>query len=88
MADFTAEGVLTELQPIFEEVLEQPGLIVTRNSSSWNTPNWDSLAHIDLIEMSERHFGVKFSLNELQDLKEVGDLVDLILAKKSEQAAK
>jgi acyl carrier protein len=88
MANFTPQGVLTELQPIFEEVLEQPGLAVTRNSSSWNTPNWDSLAHIDLIEMSERHFGVKFSLNELQDLKEVGDLIDLILAKKSEQAPK
>ena len=46
-----------------------------------NTPNWDSLAHIDLIEMVERHFKVKFGLGELQDLKEVGDLVDLILEK-------
>jgi acyl carrier protein len=87
MANFTPEAVLTELQPIFEEVLEQPGLTVTRSSSSWNTPNWDSLAHIDLIEMSERHFAVKFSLSELQNLKEVGDLVDLILAKKASQTA-
>jgi acyl carrier protein len=87
MANFTPEAVLTELQPIFEEVLEQPGLAVTRSSSSWNTPNWDSLAHIDLIEMSERHFAVKFSLSELQNLKEVGDLVDLILAKKAGQTA-
>ena len=85
MVNFTPEAVLTELQPIFEEVLEQPGLAVTRSSSSWNTPNWDSLAHIDLIEMSERHFAVKFSLSELQDLKEVGDLVDLILAKKADR---
>jgi acyl carrier protein len=87
MTNFTPEAVLTELQPIFEEVLEQPGLTVTRSSSSWNTPNWDSLAHIDLIEMSERHFAVKFSLSELQNLKEVGDLVDLILAKKAGQTA-
>jgi acyl carrier protein len=87
MANFTPEAVLTELQPIFEEVLDQPGLTVTRSSSSWNTPNWDSLAHIDLIEMSERHFAVKFSLSELQNLKEVGDLVDLILAKKAGQTA-
>ena len=79
MDNFTPEAVLTELQPIFEEVLEQPGLTVTRSSSSWNTPNWDSLAHIDLIEMAERRFGVKFALSELQDLKEVGDLVDLII---------
>ncbi len=83
MADLTPETVLAELQPIFEEVLDQPGLRVTRNSNAWNTPNWDSLAQIDLIEMSERRFAVKFSLGELQWLKEVGDLVDLIIQKKA-----
>jgi acyl carrier protein len=83
MVEHTPETILAELQPIFEEVLDQPGLRVTRNSSSWNTLNWDSLAHIDLIEMAERRFAVRFSLGELQGLKEVGDLVDLILQKKA-----
>jgi acyl carrier protein len=64
-------------------VLDQPGLRVTRNASAWNTLNWDSLAHIDLIEMAERRFAVRFSLGELQGLKAVGDLVDLILQKKA-----
>jgi acyl carrier protein len=31
--------------------------------------------------MVERHFKVKFALGELQDLKEVGDLVALIIEK-------
>jgi acyl carrier protein len=83
MAELTPETILAELQPIFEEVLDQPGLRVTRNTSAWNTLNWDSLAHIDLIEMAERRFAVRFSLGELQGLKEVGDLVDLILQKKA-----
>ncbi len=83
MAELTPETVLAELQPIFAEVLDQPGLRVTRTSNAWNTPNWDSLAQIDLIEMSERRFAVRFSLVELQGLKEVGDLVDLILQKKA-----
>ena len=81
MVNLIADGVLTELQPIFEEALSTPGLIVTRGSNAMNTKNWDSLAHIELIEMVERHFKVKFALGELQDLKEVGDLVDLILEK-------
>ncbi len=81
MANLTADGVLAELQPIFEEALNAPGLTVTRASNAMNTKNWDSLAHIELIEMVERHFKVKFALGELQDLKEVGDLVDLILEK-------
>lgn len=81
MANLTPEIVLADLQAIFEEALGQPGLTVTRSSSAANTPNWDSLAHIDLIEISERHFKVKFALRELQDLKEAGDLVDLIVQK-------
>jgi len=83
MAELTPEFVLAELQPIFEEVLDQPGLALTLNSSAWNTSNWDSLAHIDLIEMAERRFTVRFSLAELQGLKRVGDLVDLIVQKKA-----
>jgi acyl carrier protein len=84
MIELTPETILSELQPIFTEVLDQPDLRVTRNSSAWNTLNWDSLAHIDLIEIAERRFAVRFSLDELQGLKEVGDLVDLILQKKAE----
>jgi acyl carrier protein len=82
MPDLTPDEVLDELQPIFREVLGDEGLTVKRSSNAMNTPNWDSLAHIDLIEMVERHFKVKFGLGELQDLKEVGDLVNLILEKK------
>ena len=81
MANLTADDVLAELQPIFEEGLNSPGLTVTRGSNAMNTRSWDSLAHIELIEMVERHFKVRFALGELQDLKEVGDLVDLILEK-------
>lgn len=81
MSKLTPEAVLAELQPIFEEALNEPNLTVTRNSNAMNTPNWDSLAHIELIELVQRHFKVKFALGELQDLKEVGDLVDLIVEK-------
>jgi acyl carrier protein len=83
MPNLTPDEVLAELQPIFQEGLSEDKLTVKRSSNAMNTPNWDSLAHIDLIEMVERHFKVKFGLGELQDLKEVGDLVDLILEKKS-----
>ncbi len=81
MPNLTPDEVLEELQPIFREALSEEKLTVKRSSNAMNTPNWDSLAHIDLIEMVERHFKVKFGLGELQDLKEVGDLVDLIIEK-------
>jgi len=81
MPDRTPDEILKELQPIFQEALDEPQLKVTLRSNAANTPNWDSLAHIDIIETVERHFGVKFALGELQDLKEVGDLVALLILK-------
>ncbi len=85
MPELSPTAVLAELQPIFQEALNEPGLTVTRASNAMNTPNWDSLAHIELIEMVESHFKVRFALGELQDLKEVGDLVDLIVEKAAKQ---
>ena len=81
MPSVAPDEVLAQLQPIFQEALNQPSLQVTRGSNAMNTKNWDSLAHIDLMEMIEGHFKVHFALGELQDLKEVGDLVDLIVVK-------
>ncbi len=86
MPEIAPDAVLTQLQPIFQEALNQPGLAVTRDSNALNTPNWDSLAHIDLIEMVEGHFKVRFALGELQDMKKVGDLVDLIVKKTAAKA--
>ena len=81
MPDLTADTVLAGLQPIFQEALNEPDIEVTRDSNALNTQNWDSLAHIEIIEMAQRRFKVKFGLNDLQKLKTVGDLVDLVLEK-------
>jgi len=81
MSSRTPEQFLAELHPIFQEVLDDPNLEITLESSARNTPNWDSLAHIDLIELIEQHFKVRFALGELQDLKNVGDLIAVLTAK-------
>jgi acyl carrier protein len=81
MADLTADTVLACLQPIFEDVLNEPDIELARDSNALNTPNWDSLAHVEIIEMVQRRFKVKFKLADLQKLKTVGDLVDLVLEK-------
>lgn len=72
------DDILSQLQPIFREVLDQPDLVLTRESNANNVEDWDSLAHINLVIAVERHFGIKFALGELQDLKNLGDMIDLI----------
>ncbi len=85
MPDLSPDTILQELQPLFQEALNDPNVTVTRASSAFNTPNWDSLAHIDLIEMVELHFKVKFALGELHEMKNVGDMIDMIVEKKEDE---
>ena len=77
--------ILAQLQSIFRDVLDQPNLVITRDSSGRNVDDWDSFAHINLIMAVERQFKVKFALGELQELKNVGDMIDLIEEKIAEQ---
>ncbi len=77
--------ILEQLQPIFQDILDQPDLVITRESNAQNVEDWDSLAHINLITAIEKHFKVKFALGDLQELKNVGEMVDLIEAKLSKR---
>ena len=75
------DNILEELQEIFRDVLDQPDLVLTRESNAHNVEDWDSLAHINLVTAIEKKYKIKFALGELQELKDVGDMIDLIKVK-------
>jgi acyl carrier protein len=70
--------LLAQLQPIFRDVFDRGDLVVTRESNAESVEGWDSLAHITLINAIEEQFQVDFALGELESLKNVGEMVDLI----------
>ena len=75
------DNLLEQLQPIFRDVLDQPNLTVTTESNGQNVEGWDSLAHINLVSAIEQEFKIRFALGELQDLKNVGDMIELMRSK-------
>mgnify|MGYP000580599834 FL=1 len=75
--------ILTKLNPIFKDILDQDDLEISRESNAQNTEDWDSLAHINLITSIEKEFDIRFNLGELEDLKNVGEMIDLIEIKLS-----
>jgi acyl carrier protein len=66
------------LEPIFRDILDNSRLNLTRESNASNVAGWDSLAHINLISAIEQQFGISFTLGELQGLKNVGEMIDLM----------
>jgi acyl carrier protein len=73
--------LLERLQPIFRDVFDSSDLTITRASNAESVEGWDSLAHINLISAIEQEFHIGFALGELESLKNVGDMVDLMQLK-------
>ena len=75
------EEITGELKAVFQKVLEENDLTITRELTAQDIEKWDSLRHIQLISEVERAFEIKFKLREVLRMKNVGDLIDLIHAK-------
>ena len=70
-----------ELNRVFQEVFENPTLVVQSHTTAHDVENWDSLMHIQLIVAVEKHFGVRFGVGEIEKLQNVGDMMALIASK-------
>jgi acyl carrier protein len=72
------DTIIQELTPIFQDVLDQPDLEIASDSNASSVEGWDSLAHVNLVVAIEKRYRIKFALGELQGLKNVGEMADLI----------
>ena len=77
------EEITGKLKSVFEKVFQEKDLIIIREMTAKDIEKWDSLRHIQLINEVETAFGIKFRLREVLSMKNVGDLIDLIHAKKA-----
>lgn len=75
------EKILQELQPIFHDVFDDETLVITNATNAKQIEDWDSLAQIRLVVAIEKLFSIKFDFGELQNLKDVGEMVDVIQKK-------
>lgn len=41
-------------------------------------PEWDSLAHVNLLMAVEKHFSIAFDVGDAIDIESVGDLIDAV----------
>jgi acyl carrier protein len=70
--------ILEKLNPIFRQVFEDDDINLNRETTADDIDAWDSLSHMNLVMAIEMEFRIRFALGELQTLKNVGNLADLI----------
>jgi acyl carrier protein len=73
--------IVTRLTPIFRDVFNDDALVVQDSMTAADVPAWDSLSNINMIIAVEKAFGAKFSIKDVRNLKNVGELIELIKRK-------
>jgi acyl carrier protein len=78
----TDEGLRAEIRDrlnrVFQEVFDDDTIEVFNEMTANDIEEWDSLMHISLIVSAEEEFDVRLSSAEIGDLKDVGQMIDLI----------
>ncbi|MCR4567942.1 MAG: acyl carrier protein [Pseudobutyrivibrio sp.] len=77
----TREQVFKDLTEIFWDVFDDEDIVLTDETTADDIEDWDSLEQINLVVACEKKFNIKFDMKEIQNLKNVGEMVDTILAK-------
>jgi len=75
------DQVYEELTTLFLDVLSLDALSLNDATVASDVENWDSLNHINLIVAIEQKFKVSFTTREVKKLKNVGEIVDLVISK-------
>jgi len=74
----TQQEILSQVQEIFCDVLDIADLSLIQSTTSADIEEWDSLSHIQLVVAIEKHFGVKFTSEEILEWQNIGDMVKSI----------
>ena len=74
----TEQEILAAVQDIFRDNFDDDSLEITRATCADDIEDWDSLEQINLLTAMEKKFGLKFKLEDVRGLENVGDLLDLV----------
>lgn len=75
------EVIIEKLARVFREVFSDESIVINDEMTANDVENWDSLTHMLMIAKVEEEFDVKFKLKELNKLKQVGDIVSILMEK-------
>lgn len=70
--------IIGEITPILRKVFKNDELVLTSDITVSDIDNWDSLNNFFMVTEMEKHFNIRFTLRDLNNLKTIGDIVSKI----------
>lgn len=75
------EEIFQELNQVFRRIFDDETIVVNEDTTAEDIEDWDSLEHINLIVAIEKQFRMKFTMSEVRSMKNVGEMVDIIMGR-------
>ena len=79
----TKEQIYEALNEVFQDVFDDESITVDPATTADDIEDWDSLEHINLVVAVEKRFGMKFTMGEVTGMKNVGEMVEIILERQN-----
>ena len=73
--------IINKLTSISKIIFNDDSIILTNNTTAKDIEDWDSLTHMLFISKIEKEFSIKFKMKEIFKMKNIGDMVEIILTK-------
>ena len=77
----TRQELLVLIQNILADVLGNESLQLTEQSTAEQVPDWDSINQVKLLIGLENELNFRFSSQDVEGLKNVGALINLVQRK-------
>ena len=74
----TQAQIDTTVRDVFRCIFDSQDLVISRATTANDIEGWDSLANIQMIVAIEKAFSIRFTITEIVQLQNVGDLADLV----------
>ena len=75
----TREELYQRLYAVFRDILDDESIELHDDTVADDVEGWDSFEHINLIVGVEEEFGFKIPMGKVVSMKNVGEMVDIIL---------
>ncbi len=81
MSKYSREQIYEKLEIIFRDLFDDDSIKLSDTTTADDIEDWDSLEHINMISAVENEFSVKFAMKEVSTMKNVGEMVDIIISR-------
>jgi acyl carrier protein len=73
--------ILQKVNEVFIDNLDNENIVLTENTTADDIEEWDSLTHVQLVVAVEKKFKIRFNAKEIQNWKNVGEMIESINSK-------